>query len=463
MKRLLIVGGVAAGMKAAATARRRNPELDIIVLQDEPDVSYSACGFPYHLADPATIPRERLVARSISRFREDGIDLRVRHRVEAVDLAARRATVNDIAAARDDLIPFDEIIFATGARPITPPMRVAKGAVPVVSLRTFRDADQLRELSHSTRRIAIIGSGYIGLEMAETFRVLGAQVTLVEAMPRLLPAFDRTVGDAVAAQLAVNQIELRADRRIVEVTRAGLVLQDGGLIEADLVLAATGVRPRVDLMVAAGVPLGITGAIAVDDRMQAGVDGVFAAGDCVESHHFVSKKPVWYPLGDVANRQARVAAINAAGGDARFPGVLGTAIFRVFELAVARTGLSLGQAQEAGFQPERIAVQAPSRARYMPQSRPIDLILTVDQTDGRILGAEAVGTDAVDKCIDIIATATWAGLTVDELSELDLAYAPPFSPVMPPVHVAAQLARNQLFARIARLDDHGMNFAVQKE
>jgi len=197
--------------------------------------------------------------------------------------------------------------------------------------------------------------------------------------------------------------------------------------------------------------------------MQAGVDGVFAAGDCVESHHFVSKKPVWYPLGDVANRQARVAAINAAGGDARFPGVLGTAIFRVFELAVARTGLSLSQAQEAGFQPERIAVQAPSRARYMPQSRPIDLILTVDQTDGRILGAEAVGTDAVDKCIDIIATATWAGLTVDELSELDLAYAPPFSPVMPPVHVAAQLARNQLFARIARLDDHGMNFAVQKE
>ncbi len=187
------------------------------------------------------------------------------------------------------------------------------------------------------------------------------------------------------------------------------------------------------------------------------------AGDCVESYHIVSKKPVWYPLGDVANRQARVAAINAAGGDARFPGVLGTAIFRIFELAVARTGLSFGQAEEAGFRPERIAVQVPSRARYMPQSRPIDLILTVDQTDGRVLGAEAVGTDAVDKCIDIIATATWAGLTVDELSDLDLAYAPPFSPVMPPVHVAAQLARNQFFTRIARLEDHGMNFAVQKE
>jgi len=447
MKRLLIVGGVAAGMKAAATARRRNPELEILVLQDEADVSYSACGFPYHLADPAAIPREHLIARSVARFREDGIDLRIRHRVEAVDLAERRATVNDIATARDEVIPFDEIIFATGARPTTPPMRFAKGAVPVVTLRTFRDADQLRELSRSTRRVAIIGSGYIGLEMAETFRVLGAQVTLVEAMPRLLPSFDRTVGDAVAAQLAHNQIDLRTDRRIVEVTQAGLALQNGELIEADLVLAATGVRPRVDLMVAAGVPVGITGAIAVDDRMQAGVDGVYAAGDCVESHHVVSKKPVWYPLGDVANRQARVAGINATGGDARFPGVLGTTIFRAFELAVARTGLSVRQAQEAGFDPKRIAIQAPSRARYMPQSRPIDVILTVHQTDGRVLGAEAVGTDAVDKCIDIIATATWAGLTVDELAELDLAYAPPFSPVMPAVHVAAQLGRNQLHAR----------------
>ncbi len=190
MKRILIVGGVAAGMKAAATARRRDSKLDIIVLQDEMDVSYSACGFPYHLADPAAIPRQRLIARSIERFRQDGIDLRVGRRVEAVDLVGRRATVNDIAAARDEVISFDEIIFATGAQPITPPMRFAKEAVPVLTLRSFRDADRLRELSPSMHRVAIIGGGYVGLEMAETLRFLGAEVKLVEAMPRLLPAFD---------------------------------------------------------------------------------------------------------------------------------------------------------------------------------------------------------------------------------------------------------------------------------
>jgi CoA-dependent NAD(P)H sulfur oxidoreductase len=448
MKRLLIVGGVAAGMKAAATARRQNPELDIVVMQDEADVSYSACGLPYHLADPTAIPRQKLIARTIERFRADNINLRVRHRVEAVDLAARRATVNDIAAARDDVIPFDEIIFATGARPITPPMHLVEGAVPVVTLRSFGDADRLRQLAPSVRRVVIIGGGYVGLEMAETFRLLGTKVTIVEAMPRLLTAFDRVVGEAVVARLAGHGIEVRTDTRIFEVTRIGIELQGSGLIEADLVLAATGVRPRVDLMVAAGVALGTTGAVAVDDRMQVGIEGVYAAGDCVESHHVVSKKPVWYPLGDVANRQGRVAGINASGGDARFPGVLGTAIFRVFDLAVARTGLSFAQAHEAGFNPERIAIQAPSRARYMPQSRPIDVILTADRGSSRILGAEAVGTDAVDKCMDILATATWAGLTVDEIAELDLAYAPPFSPVLPPVHVVAEVARKQLPPRL---------------
>jgi NADPH-dependent 2,4-dienoyl-CoA reductase/sulfur reductase-like enzyme len=444
MKRILIVGGVAAGMKAAATARRQDSELDIVVLQDEMDVSYSACGFPYHLADPAAIPRQRIIARSIERFRQDGIDLRVGRRVEAVDLVARRATVNDIAAAQDEVITFDEIIFATGAQPITPPMRFAKGAVPVLTLRSFRDADRLRELSPSIRRVAIIGGGYVGLEMAETFSFLGAEVKLVEAMPRLLPAFDNLVSEAVAAQLALHNVQVSTDSRIVEVTSAGLALQDGELIEADVVLAATGVRPRVDLVVAAGVPLGSTGAIAVDDHMRTGIDGVYAAGDCVESRHVVSKKPVWQPLGDVANRQARVAGINVAGGNARFPGVLGSAIFRTFDLAVARTGLSFAQARESGFDPKRVTAKAPSRARYMSQSRPIDLILTVDQADGRVLGAEAVGTDAVDKCIDIMATAIWAGLSVDVVAELDLAYAPPFSPVMPPVHVVAELARKHL-------------------
>jgi CoA-dependent NAD(P)H sulfur oxidoreductase len=446
MKRLLIVGGVAAGMKAAATARRRNSEIDIVVLQDEADVSYSACGLPYHLADSAAIPRQNLIARSVEQFRADKIDLRVRHRVEAVDLVARRATVNDIAAARDEVLAFDQIIFATGARPITPPMHLAKGAVPVVTLRSFLDADRLGQLIPSLRRAVIIGGGYVGLEMAETFRSLGIEVTIVEAMPRLLSGFDRAVGEAVVAHLGSHGIKVSTNARICEVTPKGIELQGGGLIEADLVLVATGVRPRVDLMIVAGISLGTTGAVAVDEHMQTDFEGVYAAGDCVESRHVVSNKAVWYPLGDVANRQGRVAGINASGGEARFPGVLGTAIFRVFDLVVARTGLSFAQAQDAGFTPERIAIKAPSRARYISLTRPIEVILTVDRRTARILGAEVFGADAVDKCIDILATATWAGLTVDAVADLDLAYAPPFSPVLPPVHVAADVARKLLDA-----------------
>jgi CoA-dependent NAD(P)H sulfur oxidoreductase len=367
------------------------------------------------------------------------------NRVEAVDLAARRATVYEIASARDEVISFDEVIFATGAQPITPPMRFAK--VPVLTLRSFRDADWLCELSLPMRRVAIIGGGYVGLEMAETLRFLGAEVKLIEAMPRLLPAFDSLVSEAVGAHLALHNVQVSTNRRIVEVTPTGLVLQDGELIAADIVLAATGVRPRVDLAVTSGVPLGTTGAVAVDDHMRAGIDGVYAAGDCVESRHVVSKRPVWQPLGDVASRQARVAGINVAGGEARFPRVLGSTIFRTFDLFVARTGLGFNQACASGF--THVAARAPSRARYLPQSRPIDLVVIVDQADGRILGAEAVGMDGVDKCIDILATAIWADLTADAVAEMDLAYAPPFSPVMSPIHVVGEVACKGLSSRKA--------------
>lgn len=292
------------------------------------------------------------------------------------------------------------------------------------------------------RRVAIIGGGYVGLEMAETLRFLGAEVKLIEAMPRLLPAFDSLVREAVGAHLALHNVQVSTNRRIVEVTPTGLVLQDGELIAADIVLAATGVRPRVDLAVTSGVPLGTTGAVAVDDHMRAGIDGVYAAGDCVE-------RPVWQPLGDVANRQARVAGINVAGGEARFPRVLGSTIFRTFDLFVARTGLGFNQACASGFSPSHVAARAPSRARYLPQSRPIDLVVIVDQADGRILGAEAVGMDGVDKCIDILATAIWADLTADAVAEMDPAYAPPFSPVMSPIHVVGEVACKGLSSRKA--------------
>ncbi len=443
MTRVLIVGGVAAGMKAAATARRRRPDLDILVLQDEPEVSYSACGLPYRLGDPEAIPRASLIARSVDRFRADGIDLRVRHRVKEVDLVARRARVTSLETGVSSLEPFDMILFATGAQAIMPRIPSVEGAPPMLPLRSIGDADRLQTLLSPGGRAVIIGGGYIGLEMAETLRRRGIAVTLVEAMARLLPSFDPGIGESVAAHLAGHGVNVVLGTSVAQIAKDGVRLADGGGLAADWVLTAIGIRPRIDLAAAAGVTLGETGAIAVDEAMRTNLAGVFAAGDCAEARHIVSGKAVWYPLGDVANRQGRVAGVNIAGGQARFPGVLGTAIFKVFDLAVARTGLTPEQARQSGFDPVSVQARVPSRARYMPHSHPLDIWLVMDRRDGRVLGAEAVGPDGVDKYIDIVATAVWAGLTADDLAELDLAYAPPYSPVFAPVQVVGELARKE--------------------
>lgn len=439
MARVLIIGGIAAGMKAAATAHRRRPELDILVMQDEAEVSYSACGLPYWLAHPDEISRDSLIARTVERFRGDGIDLRNRHRVEQVDLVARRVRATALDTGRKVDEPFDQVLFATGAEAIAPRLDETAGGPPVLPLRSLADAGRWREHIRPGMRCVIIGGGYIGLEMAEAFKLRGMEVVLVEAASRLLPAFEPAIGGVVGEQLVATGVNVVIGKSVVGTVRSGVVLSDGAEVEADLVLSAIGVRPRVDLAAAAGVALGETGAIAVDSGMRASED-VYAAGDCVEAVHRVSGKPVWYPLGDIANRQGRVAGENLAGGAATFPGVLGTAIFKVFDQAVGRTGLGEEQAREAGFDPVLVAARTPTRARYMPQSRTIDALLTVDRRSGRLLGAQAVGTDHVDKYIDTIATAIWGGLDARDLADLDLAYAPPFSPVFAPAQIAGQLA-----------------------
>lgn len=444
MGRILIVGGVAAGMKAAATAKRRQPDLDIVVLQDEAYVSYSACGLPYWLGEPNEIPRGSLIARSIEKFRADGIDLRVRHRAEEVDLSARRVRARCLDDGAVTHESFDEILFATGAKAILPSMATVPGAPPLLPLRSIGDADHIAKLLRHGGRVVIIGGGYIGLEMAETAWRRGMAVTLVEAMPRLLPGFEPNIGQLVADQLAKHGVEVITGASVTELTTGGVELSNARRVQADLVLAAVGVRPCVDLAAAAGVAIGKTGAIAVSDAMRTSVPGVYAVGDCAETRNIVSGRAVWCPLGDIANRQARVAGTNLAGGRATFPGILGTAIFKVFNLAVARTGLTQALAKECGFEPVPVQTRAPSRARYMPESQSMEVILVADKLSGRLLGAEAVGADQVDKYIDVIATAIWGNLSADDLAELDLAYAPPYSPVFAPAQIVGELARKQV-------------------
>lgn len=444
--RLIVVGGVAAGTKAAATAHRRNPAANILVLQDEADVSYSSCGLPYHLATREDIPRRKLIARTPEAFRTDGIDMRTRHRVEEIDVKRAIVTIRDLEVARTYTESYDRLLIATGAQASALKASISPTAPPVIQLRSLADADRIGSSLIGIRKLVILGGGYIGLEMAEASRKLGLEVALVEMAPHVIPTFDEAVALMVEATLREHGVELYTGARVVELDSGHVVLDNGVRIPADMVLVATGVRPSTSLATSAGVKLGKTGAIAVSRQMSTSIKRVYAAGDCAESRHVLTGRPVWMPLGDVANRHGRVAGINMAGGNAAFPGVLGTAIFQVFDLAVARTGLGLAEASAAGFFPVCEMVQAPSRARYMSKSKTLQIHLTVDQHSGRLLGCQVVGEEAVDKTVDIIAAAIWGKLTSSDLIDLDLAYAPPFSPVLAPVQVAGEVLNKATLA-----------------
>lgn len=440
--RLIIIGGVAAGAKAAAKARRVDPALEIVVYQQEAEVSYSACGEPYVIS--GVIPgREAIIVRRADEFAQSGIQVFTRHRVEAIDCGARRLDVRDLATGKSFSAAYDRLIIATGATPIIP-------AIPgvqldgVAALRSLDDMDKIRSALHclKPRKAVIAGAGYIGLELAEALTRLGIATTLVERLPRVLPAFDAEIAQQVAAHVAANGVEMVLGEGVAGLREedgrvSGVETSRGDFIAAQLVVFAIGVRPNVALARQSGIELGLSGAIKVNSRMETSVTGVYAAGDCCETVNRITGTAGWFPLGDLANLQGRVAGENAAGGDARFPGCFGTAVFKTFDFNVAMTGLSETAARAAGFEPLAAEIKALDKARYYPGARSLSVKLVAEARSGRLLGAQAAGRGAADKMIDIAATALLGELTCEDLENADLAYSPPFSPVLSPVIVAA--------------------------
>ncbi|MGR9053168.1 MAG: FAD-dependent oxidoreductase [Gammaproteobacteria bacterium] len=440
--RLIIIGGVAAGSKAAARARRVDPDAAITLYQSEAEVSYTACGQPYHIS--GLIPRrEALIIRRPADFAEDGIDVEVQHRVTRIDTAKRTLTVEDLSRNRTFETAFDRLIIATGARSLVPEVP-GNGLDGVLTLRSLAELDRFRATLERLRpKTAVIaGTGYIGLEMAESLHALGIEVTLLGRNPQVFSRLDKDMSRPIVECLERHNVTVvagdkigallgRGGRVVRAVTEAGLELP------AELVLFALGIAPNVELAEQAGIRLGETGAIAVDARMETNIEGIFAAGDCAESRHRITGRPVWEPLGDIANLQGRVAGENAVGGDARFPGVFGTAIFKTFDLNVGMTGLSEKEVRNAGFDSVGIVTEARDKARYYPGAQSFSLKLVADASNGRLLGAQAVGPGHVDKTVDIAATALLGRLTCRDLENADLAYAPPFSPVLSPIIVAA--------------------------
>jgi NADPH-dependent 2,4-dienoyl-CoA reductase/sulfur reductase-like enzyme len=439
-QRLAIIGGDAAGMSAASIARRRDPELDVVAFERGAYTSFSACGIPYYVGGEVE-DSHRLVSRDPAEHRKRGIDVRMGCEVLAIDLAARRLTVRT-ADARECSEPFDQLVVATGAEAAPPPI---PGAEAIEPARTIDAGERLRSaLERGGRCAVVIGAGYIGLEMAEAFVSQGLSVTMIDRAPQVMLTLDADM--ACHVQEAAERMDIRV---VLDASIEEIVTKDGAPVEvrtetdrypADHVVIGTGAKPVVDLAEAAGLQVGDSGALRVDDHQRCpGHDGVFAAGDCAESRHRLLDRQVNIQLGTHANKQGRIAGANATGADLRFPGVIGTAVSKICRYEVARTGLSEREAADAGIEVVSAVIEDRTRAGYYPGAGPIWVKLVAEPHSGRLLGGQIVGVEGAAKRIDVLATAVWTHLAVDELALLDLSYAPPFSGVYDPLLIAARV------------------------
>ena len=451
-ERLLVIGGDAAGMSAASQARRLRPaeELEIIAFERGRFTSYAACGIPYLLGGLVE-DADHLVARTPQVFRDRfQIDARTGHEVVEIDVEAGRIRVREVDTGKEYQEAWDQLVVAVGAEPLRPPIP-GIDAQGIFGVQTLEDGLAVeRALADDPKNAVVVGGGYIGLEMAEAMVMRGLNVTLVEQAPQPMRTLDPEMGTLVADALREVGVELRLGETVDAFeTRGGRVtgVSTGeGVIPAEVVILGLGTRPRSALAREAGIPVGETGGICTDLRMRSQVEGVWAAGDCIETFHRVSRRPVAIALGTHANKQGRVAGINLGGGYATFPGVVGTAVSKICAVEVARTGLNESEATEAGFAFESVTVESTTRAGYYPGAKRMKTKLLAEQGSGRLLGGQIVGLEGAAKRIDVVAACLWNEMTVDEMQGMDLSYAPPFSPVWDPVLITARKAAERIQA-----------------
>ncbi len=447
MPRLVVVGGIAAGMSGASKLRRLRPEWEVLVLEAGEDPSYGACGLPYWIGG-VTRAMDDLYALDPAEIERRGIDVRLRQRVTGLMEGRKAVSVEDVPSGRTYEEPYDALLIATGTRAVTPDLRNLSGE----NLFTMHDLPDGRRMQgfideNRPRSAAIWGTGYVGLEMAENLAARGMAVTMINRSERVLKTLTKPLRERVLQELEDRGVRVFLDTQVLEVRKAEdrivSFATDRGDVAADLFLVATGIRPATDFLRGSPVPLADNGAIRVDETCATGVHGIWAAGDCCEVTHRVTGRPAYLPLGTTANKMGRVAGSNIAGERERFPGVVGTAVTRVFGLEVGVTGLSPEEAARAGFDPVDAVIQAGSRAGYYPGGGGVHVQLTADRR-GRVLGGQVAGPEGTKGRIDTLAAAVSCRMKVEDLAMLDLAYAPPFAPVWDPVLVAAGVLRSRL-------------------
>jgi NADPH-dependent 2,4-dienoyl-CoA reductase/sulfur reductase-like enzyme/rhodanese-related sulfurtransferase len=453
--KIVIIGGGACGPKTAARARRLDAAARICMVQDEELISYAGCGLPYYISNIVK-SRNALLVRDAATFKKiSNVDVLTATRVDRIDRTTHRIDVTSLADGRHYSIEYDKLVIATGSSPVLPPIRGInlKG---VHVLKRVPDADEIRAMidESESKKAVIVGAGLIGVEMVEALSARGLEVTVVEALDKVLPGtLDTEIADLLADHVKSKGVILKLGQKVVEFRGAGEMVShavtDKETLESDMVIFAIGVHPNSKLAKDAGLEIGPFGDIVVNESLQTSDPDIYSGGDCVANISIITGKKIFVPMGSTANKHGHVIAANITGGSEKFPGIVSTACVKVFDFNTGRVGLGEKQALGAGYDVVTALVPGPDKPGYYPGSREIIIKLIVDKKTRRILGGQGTGPGEVVKRIDVLATGITAGMTVDTLADLDLAYAPPYNTALDVLHHAANLVRNKLEGRTA--------------
>ena len=447
--KIVIIGGVAAGAKAAAKSKRLLPDAEIDIYTQENYVSYSACGMPYFI-EGSFEDWKKLIVRSIEEFEKSGINIHTRNRVTKILPADKNIIINDLDNDEFHFVNYDKLVIATGSVPNLSnfPNTNFKN---IYTLKKLEDAIAIKEKLQEVDHITVIGGGYISIELVEAFVKNGKRVDIIEKAPFIMPNFDEEISSIIQKYIlenSNNQVKIHTEDIVNEFLGddevRGISTEHGSGFETDMVVVAAGIKPVVDIAQEAGIDLGVTGAIKVNSRMETNVPDSYACGDCAEKVHIVSNSPVWVPLGSTANKEGRVAAINLCGGSEDFEGVLGSAVTRYFDLNISMTGLSEKTAQKLGFDTVSVVITKKDKAGYMPEVENITIKLIADRRTHRILGVQGIGCGDADKKVNNISTGLIRNITIEDLMDVDFTYAPPFSTSEDILLSAARMLKSKL-------------------
>lgn len=446
MKRVLIVGGVAGGASTAARLRRLDESLEIVMFEKGEYVSFANCGLPYHIG--GVIPnRESLLVQTPEKLKARfNIDVRVNSEVIKVDSLEKKVVVKE-RDGNEYEESFDYLVLAPGAKPLLPPIK-GIDSKKILTLRNMNDMDKIKKEieENKVKRSVVIGGGYVGVETAENLQHLGIETTLVEAAPNILAPFDGEMANILEYELVMKGINLMTSEKVVEFQEIGesvvVILESGKKIETDMVILSIGVAPDTKFLENSGITLGNRGHILVNDSLETNIPGIYALGDAILVENYITREESAIPLAGPANRQGRIVAGNIAGREEKYNGSLGTAIIKVFDLTGASTGLNERAIKKLNTSYEKIYLHPNDHAGYYPGATPISIKVIYSKESLEILGAQAVGTNGVDKFIDVIATTIKFGGKIDDLAELELAYAPPFSSAKSPANMAGFIGKN---------------------